>query len=211
VPGRRVTTGILGGMTAAAPPRRIRHRVLAILVLVVALLAAVAVADPFHLLLAPWYAGVLVGLAIVLLTVWAALQARRTGWRIAIVAAGVLIVTVWAVLSWASIVFSPGLATIREVPGPPGSRVRLALVETRTFAADGPAYSVRARAGGGPFLQDSPVWVGLSEGVPPAELRFVDDRTVEVVPARGCGYRSTVDPVTLAVDRVHRPLRLDGC
>lgn len=211
MPGRRIAAGILGGMTAAAPPRRIRHRVLAIVVLVVALLAAAAVADPFHLLLAPWYAGVLVGLTILLLTVWAALQARRTGWRIAIAAAGVLVIAVWAVLTWASIVFSPGLATIREVPGPPGSRVRLALVETRTFAADGPAYSVRARAGSGPFLQDSPVWVGLSQGVPPAELRFVDDRTVEVVPARGCGYRSTLDPVTLAVDRVHRPLRLDGC
>ncbi|MFR9805530.1 hypothetical protein ACL02T_25075 [Pseudonocardia sp. RS010] len=198
-------------MTAAAPPRRIRHRALALVVLVVALLAAVAVADPFHLLFAPWYAGVLVGLGIVLLTVWAALQARRTTWRIAVAAAGLLVTAVWVVLTWASVVFSPGLATVREVPGPPGSRLRLALVETRTFAADGPAYSVRARAGSGPFLQDSPVWVGLGEGVPPAELRFADDRTVEVVPARGCGYRSTVDPVTLAVDPVHRPLRLDGC
>jgi hypothetical protein len=34
---------------------------------------------------------------------------------------------------------------------------------------------------------------------------------VEIVATRGCGYRSTVDPVTLAVDPVHRPLRLDGC
>ncbi|GAA1841282.1 hypothetical protein GCM10009836_20770 [Pseudonocardia ailaonensis] len=189
----------------------IRHPTLAVVTLVVAAVAAFAVVDPFHLLVAPWFAGITVGLGVVLLTVWIALAITRRLARALVAVAGGLVVLVWGAFTWASIVISPGLSVIREVPGPPGSRLRLAIVEVQTIAVDGPTYSVRLRAGSGLLTQDSPVWVGLSEGAAPRDVRFAGDTTVEVIGSGGCGYRSTVSPVTLAVDPVHRPLRLDGC
>ena len=179
--------------------------------LVVVAVAVFAVLDPFHLLVASWFAGIAVGAAVVLLTVGAVVLLRRPLARFLAGAIGLLVALVWAALVWATIAISPGLQVLSEVAGPPDSRLRLAVVEVETLATDGPAYSVRLRAGSGLLTQDSPVWVGLGEGAQPAEARFTDDRTVEVVSSAGCGYRSTVDPVTLAVDPVHRPLRLDGC
>jgi hypothetical protein len=189
----------------------IRHPVLAWATLVVVAVAVVAFADPFHLLVRPWFAGIAVGLGVILLAVWLLLVVRRSAVRVLVAAVAVLVVAVWGVFVWASLAISPGLAVLEEVPGPPASRLRLAVVEAETFATDGQAYSVRLRAGSGPLTQDSPVWVGLGDGARPATVRFADERTVEVVTGDGCGYRSTVDPVTLTVDPVHRPLRLDGC
>ncbi|GAA4560475.1 hypothetical protein [Pseudonocardia xishanensis] len=179
--------------------------------LVVVAVAVFAVLDPFHLLVAPWIAGISVGLAIVLVMLWVGLTVRRPLAKVLVAAVGALVTLGWAALAWASIAISPGLEVLREVPGPEGSRLRLAVVEVETLATDGPAYSVRLRAGSGLLTQDSPVWVGLGEGAEPAEARFADGRTVEVVSSAGCGYRSTVTPVTLDVDPVHHPLRLDGC
>ncbi|WP_181779099.1 hypothetical protein [Pseudonocardia pini] len=189
----------------------IRKKVLGGVAVVVVAVAAFALVDPLHLLVRPWFAGIAVGLGVVLLTVWVALALRRPVARFLVGALGLLVALVWAVFVWASIAISPGLAVVSEVAGPDGSRLRLAVVEVETLAMDAPAYSVRLRAGSGLLTQDSPVWVGLSEGAPPTGVRFVDERTVDVVAGEGCGYRSTVDPVTLTVDPVHRPLRLDGC
>ncbi|MCW0212050.1 MAG: hypothetical protein OJJ54_01725 [Pseudonocardia sp.] len=189
--------------------------VLGVVALVAVALAAFAVADPFHLRLAAWYAGVLVAVAAVLVTVWAVLWVRGTVARVAVGAAGLLVVLVWGAFSWLAITITPGEAVVREVAAAPGSRVRLVLVESATFAADPVVYSVRARAGSGPFEQDAPVWVGLSEGAAPTDFRFGvptgSGAVVEVVAGADCGYRSTVTEVTLTVDRTHRPLRLDGC
>ncbi|MEK6437920.1 hypothetical protein [Pseudonocardia sp. T1-2H] len=189
--------------------------VLGAVALVVLALAAFALADPFHLRLAPWYAGVLGTLAVVLVTLWITLRVRRGLVRVLVGGAGLLVALVWVAFSWLSISFLPGEAVLREVPAPPGSRVRLVLVESETLAADPVRYSVRVRAGSGPFEQDAPVWVGLSEGAAPTTLRFgaptAAGTVVEVVAGVDCGYRSTVDEVTLSVDPVHSPLRLDGC
>jgi hypothetical protein len=186
-------------------------KALGILVLLTAGVAALAVWDPFHLLVAPWFAGIAVGVAAVFLTWWLTRVVRGKLLRGLITTFAGLALLVWGALVWATITISPGLAVLEEVPGPPDSRLRLAIVEVQTWAVDGPTYSVRLRAGEGLLTQDSPVWVGLGEGARPAEVRFADGGTVEVVSSGGCGYRSTVNAVTLAVDPVHRPLRLDGC
>jgi hypothetical protein len=186
-------------------------KVLGVLVLFAIGVAALAVWDPFHLLVAPWVAGIAVGLAALLLTIWLTRAIRGKLLRGLITTFAGLGLLVWGVLVWATITISPGLAVVEEVPGPPDSRLRLAVVEVQTWATDGPTYSVRLRAGEGLLTQDSPVWVGLGEGARPTEVRFADAGTVEVVTSGGCGYRSTVSAVTLDVDPVHRPLRLDGC
>jgi hypothetical protein len=189
--------------------------VLGTIALVVVALAALALADPFHLRLAAWYAGVLGTLAVVLVTLWIVLWVRRSLVRFLVGGAGLLVAVVWVAFSWLAISFLPGEAVLREVPAAPGSRVRLVLVESETLAADPVRYSVRVRAGSGPFEQDAPVWAGLSEGAAPTTFRFgaptAAGTVVEVVAGADCGYRSAVDEVTLSVDQVHSPLRLDGC
>lgn len=189
--------------------------VLGVVALVVVALAASALADPFHLRLAAWYAGVLGTLAVVLVTLWIVLWVRRGLVRFLVGGAGLLVALVWVAFSWLAISFLPGAAVLREVPAAPGSRIRLVLVESETFAADPIVYSVRVRAGSGPFEQDAPVWRGLSEGAAPTTIRFgaptAAGTIVEVVAGADCGYRSMVDEVTLSVDQVHSPLRLDGC
>jgi hypothetical protein len=194
--------------------RRTRPVVGAVALLVVAL-ATFALADPFNLRLAPWYAGVLGTLAVGIVTLWLVLWVRRGAVRFLVGCAGLLVALVWVAFSWVAISFLPGEAVLREIPAAPGSRVRLVLVESGTLAADASVPSVRVRAGSGPFEQDSPVWLGLAEGVAPTTVRFgppsAAGTVVEVVAGADCGYRSTVDEVTLSVDQVHSPLRLDGC
>jgi hypothetical protein len=201
------------GRRVPVTTRRTRP-VLAAVALVVLALTAFALADPFHLRLAAWYAGVLGTLAVVLVTLWIVLWVRGLV-RVLVGGAGLLVALVWVAFSWLAISFLPGEAVLREVPAPPGSRVRLVLVQSGTLAADPIVYSVRVRAGSGPFEQDSPVWLGLSEGAAPTTFRFgvptAAGTVVEVVAGADCGYRSTVDEVTLSVDPVHSPLRLDGC
>ena len=149
----------------------------------------------------------LVTLAILLVTV---LGVRLLRGRLARVVAGVLgglVAVGWLGLVWLAVSFA-GDERVEEVV-PSGGRLSLVLVRGHAFAE--PVYSVRLRAGSGPFAQESTVWQGLGEGAPPTGFRFREGDIVEVVAAQFCGYRSSFDPVTLDVDPVHRPLRLDGC
>ncbi|MHA6796732.1 hypothetical protein ACVGVM_24945 [Pseudonocardia bannensis] len=190
------------------PTARRRSLVLGSLALSAGALSAAAIVDPFHLLLAPWYIGVLVTVTMILGTVFlAGLSRRRTG-QVLITVAGVLVTLGWVGLLWFVAQFiGPGRVVDERTAG----GYRLVTVEGGAFAGIDPVYAVRLRAGSGPFAQDALVWQGLEGGAAPADVRFAGDDRVEVVSNGGCGYRSRFDRVTLEVDPVHRPLRLDGC
>ncbi|WP_214368152.1 hypothetical protein [Pseudonocardia sp. H11422] len=190
------------------PTIRRRSLVLGSLTFAAGALSAVAIADPFNLLLAPWYIGVLVTVTMALGTAFlAGLPRRRTG-RVLIAAVGVVVTLAWVGLLWFVAQFvGPGRVVDERVAGDH----RLVTVEGGVFAGVDPIYAVRLRAGSGPFAQDALVWQGLEDGAAPTDVRFAGDDRVEVVTSGGCGYRSRFDRVTLEVDPVHRPLRLDGC
>lgn len=172
-----------------------------------AALATFAVLDPFHLRFAGPAAAVLVTLAVVAVT-WLVLRlVRGRAARIVTVVAGAVAVLGWVGLVWLTVSFSGPERVVIEVPSESGER--LVVVEGRAFADV--VYSVRLRSGSGPFEQESLVWLGLADGAPPEQVRFGEDGQVEVVTVGGCGYRSTFDSTTLAVDPVFQPLRLDGC
>jgi hypothetical protein len=187
---------------------RLRHAiVLTICAFVAGGLAVLAVADPFHLRYARWFTAGLVLATLLLLTLAAAVIARRGLLRVL-----ALVIGGSAILGWILVV---GLASQlvgenRVVFQVGAGNMRLRVVEGAPIAID-PVYAVVLRAGGGPFEQESVVYQGLEQMPQPVDVRFVDDRTVEVQMGSGCMYRSQVEAGTLAVDPVHRPLRIDGC
>ncbi len=187
---------------------RLRHAiVLTICAFLAGGLAVLAVADPFHLRYARWFTAGLVLATLLLLTVAAMVIARRGLMRVL-----VLVIGGSAMLGWILVVMlaSQLVQENRVVSEVAAGNMRLLVVEGAPAAID-PVYAVVLRAGGGPFEQESVVYQGLEEVPEPAEVRFVDDRTVEVRMGSGCSYRSQVEAGTLAVDPVHRPLRIDGC
>ncbi|GAA1320982.1 hypothetical protein ACQPZA_03670 [Pseudonocardia xinjiangensis] len=188
-------------------PRFRRTVILAVLALIVGGLAALAVADPFHLRHARWFTAGLVLLALLLLTSAFAVAVRRGLARVLVLAVGAIAVLGWATVVWTASQVAGIDQTVSEVAD--GGR-RLVVVEGAPYAID-PIYAVVIRAGSGPFEQESIVYQGVEEAPAPADVRFVDSDTVEVRTAGGCMYRSEVEGVTLAVDPVHRPLRADGC
>lgn len=187
-------------------PRLRRAAILAGCAMGVGALAVLAVADPFHLRHARWFTSALVLLAIVLLTAAAAVAVRRGLARVLVLVVGGIAALGWVALVGVASQLGTDNRMVSEVSD--GGR-RLVVVEGGAFAID-PVYAVVLRSGGGPFEQESVVYQGLEEGPPPAGVRFVDRATVEVRTG-GCLYRSEVEAVTLAVDPVHRPLRVGGC
>ena len=178
-----------------------RLLVLLLCVVVVAVLAGVSLADPFHLRQARWFTAGLIAVALVLLTAMLATAAPRGPLRWV-----TLIVGAAALLGWAALVYSASALTAggKQVAEADDAGRRLITLE-----GDGaPAYAVVLRSGGGPFEQESLVYQGVA-GAPTPAARFVDAGTVEVAVGT-CRYRSGVEAVTLAVEPVHRPLVL-GC
>jgi hypothetical protein len=189
-------------------PRLRRTVVLAVCALLVAGLAALGVADPFHLRHARWFTAGLVLLALLLFTAAFAVAVRRGLLRVLVLVVGGI-----AVLGWVALVGVASQLTVddnRVVSEVSDGGRRLAVVEGAPFAID-PVYAVVLRSGGGPFEQETVVYQGLEQAAAPTAVRFVDPDTVEVRTSGGCLYRSEVEAVTLAVDPVHRPLRIDGC
>ncbi|BBG00159.1 MULTISPECIES: hypothetical protein [Pseudonocardia] len=143
---------------------------------------------------------VTVGVAIVLLTVLPGWRLRRRGGRVAAVAAGMLALAPWLGLCWLGSLITPERVPLAEVHGPPGSALRLTVLDVRTWAGDGHTSSIRLHAGDGPFARETPVWtVG---GPPPRDVRFVatqDPVVVGVTDAAGCGQRITVTGLRPAV------------
>jgi len=173
--------------------------VLLLCVVVVAVLAGVSLADPFHLRQARWFTAGLIAVALVLLTVLLATAAPRGPLRVV-----ALVVGAAAMLGWAALVY--GASTLggdgRPVAEADDAGRRLVTLQGAE------AYAVVLRTGGGPFEQESLVYQGVA-GAPATTARFVDQGTGDVAVGT-CHYRSGVEPVTLAVEPVHRPLVL-GC
>lgn len=188
-------------------PRPRRAAVLAVCALVAGGLAVLAVADPFGLRHARWFTAGLVLLAILLLGAAFAVAVRRGVQRVLVLVLGGIAALGWIALIGVASQLTTDNRVVAEVAD--GDR-RLVIVRGGRSAAR-PVYAVVLRAGGGPFAQESTVYQGLPAAAPPVEVRFVDTDTVEVVTRAGCRYRSEVAPRTLAVDPVHRPLRVDGC
>jgi hypothetical protein len=187
-------------------PRLRSAVVLVVCAVLVGALAALAVADPFHLRHARWFTAGSVLLAVVLLTAAFAVVARGV-LRVFVVVVGSVAALGWVALVAVADQVSAENHTVSEVAD--GGR-RLVVVEGAVAAID-PTYAVVLRSGGGPFEQETVVYQGAEAAPGPAEVRFVDADTVEVRTAGGCVYRSEVEAVTLGVDPVHRPLRADGC
>ena len=181
--------------------------VLGALTVIVALLAVLAVSDPFHLRYARWFTAALVLVGIVLLTVTLAVAVGRGLLRWLVLVVGGIAVLGWcALVGVASQIVSPS----REVSQVADGGRRLVVLEGSPVAID-PVYAVVVRDGGGPFEQETVVYQGVEAAPPPEGVEFVDGDTVEVRIRGGCVYRSDVETVTLAVDPVHRPLRADSC
>lgn len=169
-------------------------------------LGALALADPFHLRHARWFTIGAVTLAILLVTAAFAVVVRRGLLRGFVLVVGGVAVVGWAAVAW--------LAAQLDVPSTPVEEVddggrRLVVLES--VPTIDRAYAVVVRSGVGPFEQESVVYQGPEGGRPPSAIRFVDSDTVEIAGAQGCTYRSDIEPVTLEVQPVHRPSRLDTC
>lgn len=189
--------------------RRVSTRALSIAAASCVALAVPAVVDPFHLRHGAAYSAVLVLAALLLVTV---LAVRVLPGRLLAVAGGVvggLLVVGWVGLIGLTLAFAGPQPEQVTATGGDSGRVSLVLVRGHAFEAT--VFSVRLRAGGGPFAQESTVWQGLGDAPPPARFVFTDPQSVAVVGAGQCGYRSTFDATTLGVDPVHYALRPDGC
>ena len=178
------------------------------LVVVVALLAGLALLDPFHLRHARWFTAGLVALVLVLLTALLAVIARRGLLRGLVVLVGVV-----AVLGWGAFVFGASrlAGSNTEVVRVAADGGRSLVVLQGTGSTVDPVYAVVVRSGGGPFEQESLVYQGAEGSPPPSLTQFVDARTVQVETLGGCRYRSSVEDVTLAVEPVFRPLTRGSC
>jgi hypothetical protein len=170
-------------------------------------LAMLAVADPFHLRYARWFTAGLVLAALLLLTAALAVIARRGLLRVLVLVGGGIAIVGWTAVVWLAAQLDVENRVVSEAAD--GNR-RLLVVEGSPIAID-PIYAVVLRSGGGPFEQEALVYQGLEEMPPPSDVRFVDGGAVEVLVGSNCRYRSTVEGATMAVEPVHRPLRLGTC
>lgn len=178
-----------------------RTLVLSALTVLAALLAGLAVLDPFHLRHAPWFVAGTVLLLIVLATATLAVAVRPL--RVPVGALGGVVAAGWVVLALLGIDLREEGRPVSEVVSG-GQRL---VVLDRPILID-PAFAVVLRAGAGPFEQESPVWDGAAEGSAPDAVAFRGADEVEVR-VGSCVLVSRVEPVTLAVDPAHR--EADGC
>jgi hypothetical protein len=170
-------------------------------------LAMLAVADPFHLRYARWFTAGLVLATLLLLTAALAVIARRGLLRVLVLVGGGIAIVGWTAVVWLAAQLDVENRVVSEAAD--GNR-RLLVVEGSPIAID-PIYAVVLRSGGGPFEQEALVYQGLQEMPPPSDVRFVDGGAVEVLVGSNCRYRSTVEGGTMAVEPVHRPLRVGTC
>jgi hypothetical protein len=184
--------------------RRLRGAlVLVACAVLVAVLAGLAIVDPFHMRHIRWFTASAVLLAVLLVAAAFAVLAPRGVPRMLVLVLGGVAALGWVAIVMAATLVSVENRTVSEVAE--GGR-RLVVVE----GAIDPVYAVVVRSGSGAFEQETIIYQGVEDGPVPSEVRFIDADTVEVRMG-GCVYRSEIEAVTLAVDPVHRPLRPDTC
>jgi hypothetical protein len=177
-----------------------RVLVLGALTVVAALLAGLAVLDPFHLRHAQWFTAGAVLLTIVLATVTITVAVKLYLARVLVLVLGGILALGWAAIAWLSIGLGDEGRPVSEVVS--GGQRLVVLDGVAGFSPD-PVSWVVLRAGDGPFEQESLVWEGLPEGGGPDEVAF---RGVDELEIRSgtCVLVSRVEAVTLSVDPVHR-------
>ncbi len=175
-----------------------RTLVLLALTVLAALLAGLAVADPFHLRHAPWFVTGTVLLLVLLASATLVVAVRVRAARVVLGVLGATLALAWAVIAVLAIGLRDEGRPVSEVVSG-GQRL---VVLDRPVLID-PTFAVVLRAGGGVFEQESPVWFGAAEGTGPTSVAF---RGVDEVEVRvgTCVLVSRVEPVTLAVAPVHR-------
>lgn len=177
-----------------------RALVLGAFAVVAALLAGLAVLDPFHLRHVQWLVAGTVLLTLVLATAALAVAVRVYLLRVLVLVLGGILVVGLAAGVYLTSGFDDARSEVSEVAS--GDR-RLVVLEGQAFTID-PAYRVVLRAGApGPFEQESVVWFGDPEGAGPDEVAFRGADEVEIRTG-GCVLVSRIEPVTLDVDPVHR-------
>jgi hypothetical protein len=177
-----------------------RALVLGAFAVVAALLAGLAVLDPFHLRHVQWWVAGTVLLTLLLVTAALAVAVTLYPLRVLVLVLGGTVSVGWAVVAYLAIGLDDPRAAVSEVAR--GDR-RLVVQEGQAFTID-PVYRVVLRAGApGPFEQESLVWLGDPEGAGPDEVAFRGPDEVEIRTG-SCVLVSQVEPVTLGVDPVHR-------
>lgn len=177
-----------------------RSLVLGALTAVAALLAGLAVLDPFHLRHAQWFTAGTVLLAIVLATATLTVAVKLYIARVLVLVLGGILALGWAAIAWLAIDIGSAGRPVSEVVS--GGQRLVVLDGLAGFSPD-PVTSVVLRAGDGPFEQESLVWEGLPEGGGPNEVAFrgADELEIRTGP---CVLVSIVEPLTLTVDPVYR-------
>jgi hypothetical protein len=177
-----------------------RALVLGAFAMVAALLAGLAVLDPFHLRHVQWFVIGTVLLTLVLVTGALAVAVTVYLLRVLVlVVAGIVVLGTGAAVYLTS-GFDDPRSEVSEVVS--GDR-RLVVLEGEAFTID-PVYRVVLRAGAaGPFEQESVVWFGDPERAGPDEVAFRGPDEVEIRTG-SCVLVSRIEPVTLDVDPVHR-------
>jgi hypothetical protein len=176
-----------------------RSLVLLALTVVAALLAGLAVLDPFHLRHAAWFVFGTVLLTVLLATAALAVAVRVFALRVLVLVLGGIAAVAWTAIALLAMDLVDEGTPVAEVAS--GGQ-RLVVLEGAAFAID-PVYRVVLRAGEGPFEQQSDVWFGYEDGPAPDAVAFRGVDEVEVRTGT-CVLVSRVEPVTLAVDPVHR-------
>lgn len=177
-----------------------RTLVLAALAVLAALLAGLAVLDPFHLRHVQWFVAGTVLLTILLVTAALAVAVRLFALRVLVLVLGGILAVGWGLTVWLATGLDDARSSVAEVAS--GDR-RLVVQEGRAFTID-PVFRVVLRAGAeGPFEQEALVWQGDPERGGPDEVAFRGTDEVEIRTG-GCVLVSRIEPVTLAVDPVHR-------
>lgn len=176
-----------------------RALVLGMFAILAALLAGLAVLDPFHFRHVQWFVAGTVALTLVLVTAALAVAVKLYAVRVLVLVLGGILALGWAVVSYLAIGLDDPRPVVSEVAS--GDR-RLVVLEGEPFTID-PVSRVVLRAGTGPFEQESLVWQGDPEGAGPDEVAFREPDEVEIRTG-GCVLVSQVEPVTLSVDPVHR-------
>lgn len=177
-----------------------RVLVLGALTIIAALLAGLALLDPFHLRYAPWFTAGTVLLTIVLATVTLTVAVKLYLARVLVLVLGGILALGWAFIAWFSISLDDEGRPVSEVVS--GGQ-RLVVLDGPADLSPDPVFWVVLRAGSGPFEQESLVWQGEPEGSGPEEVAF---RGVDELEIRSgtCVLVSRVEPLTLDVDPVHR-------
>ena len=173
-----------------------RVLVLAAWTVLAALLAGLAVVDPFNLRHAQWFTAGAVLLVIILAAATLTVAVKVYLARALVLVLGGILALGWAVIAWLVIGLDESGEPVSQVAS--GAQRLVVLTGSASFSPD-PLTWVVLRAGDGPFEQESLVWQGEPEGAGPDEVAFHGENEVQVRVAT-CVLTFQVEPMTLEIE-----------